>query len=54
VAAEPEDVSYLLEMAGQFLSPEMLRREHVISAFAGLRVLPRGRKRRSMPAGTTS
>jgi len=42
VAAEPEDVSYLLEMAGQFLSPEMLRREHVISAFAGLRVLPRG------------
>jgi glycerol-3-phosphate dehydrogenase len=41
-AAEPEDVSYLLEMASQFLRPEMLRREHLISAFAGLRVLPRG------------
>jgi len=41
VTAEPENVSYLLEMAGQFLGPEMLRREHVISAFAGLRVLPR-------------
>jgi glycerol-3-phosphate dehydrogenase len=42
VAAEPEDVSYLLEMANQFLRPEMLRSESVVSAFAGLRVLPRG------------
>ena len=49
VAAEPEDISYLLQVARHFLRPEMLRRECVISAFAGLRVLPRGRKRRSMP-----
>jgi len=42
VAAEPEDVSYLLEMAEQFLRPEMLRGERVVTAFAGLRVLPRG------------
>src|SRR3712207_692250 len=42
VAAEPEDVSYLLQVARRFLRPEMLRRERVISAFAGLRVLPRG------------
>ena len=42
VAAEPEDVSYLLQMANQFLRPEMLRAERVVSAFAGLRVLPRG------------
>ena len=42
VAAEPEDVSYLLQVARHFLRPEMLRRERVISAFAGLRVLPRG------------
>jgi glycerol-3-phosphate dehydrogenase len=42
VAAEPEDVSYLLQMANQFLHPEMLRSERVVSAFAGLRVLPRG------------
>lgn len=42
VAAEPADVSYLLDSAGQFLRPEMLRAERVISAFAGLRVLPRG------------
>jgi glycerol-3-phosphate dehydrogenase len=42
VAAEPKDVSYLLEMANQFLRPEMLRSERVVSAFAGLRVLPRG------------
>jgi glycerol-3-phosphate dehydrogenase len=41
-AAEPADVSYLLEVACQFLKPGMLRRERVISAFAGLRVLPRG------------
>jgi glycerol-3-phosphate dehydrogenase len=40
VAAEPEDVSYLLEGAKQFLRPEMLRVEHVVSAYAGLRVLP--------------
>ncbi|MBA2534833.1 MAG: glycerol-3-phosphate dehydrogenase/oxidase [Rubrobacter sp.] len=42
VAAQPEDVSYLLDSAGQFLCPELLRDERVISAFAGLRVLPRG------------
>jgi glycerol-3-phosphate dehydrogenase len=44
VAAEPEDVSYLLEMASHFLLPEMLRRERVVSVFAGLRVLPRGQQ----------
>jgi glycerol-3-phosphate dehydrogenase len=44
VAAEPEDVSYLLEMARHFLLPEMLRRERVVSVFAGLRVLPRGQQ----------
>jgi glycerol-3-phosphate dehydrogenase len=42
VAAEPEDVSDLLRMANQFLHPEILRSERVVSAFAGLRVLPRG------------
>jgi glycerol-3-phosphate dehydrogenase len=42
VAAEPADVSYLLNGAGEFLHPQMLRAERVISAFAGLRVLPRG------------
>lgn len=41
VAAEPEVVSYLLDVAGQFLNPEMLCGERVISSFAGLRVLPR-------------
>jgi glycerol-3-phosphate dehydrogenase len=42
VAAEPEDVCYLLHVANQFLRSEMLRRERVVAAFAGLRVLPRG------------
>ena len=42
VAAGSEDVSYLLDMAGHFLCPEMLRRERIVSAFAGLRVLPKG------------
>lgn len=42
VAAEPADASYLLDSAGQFLRPELLREGRVISAFAGLRVLPRG------------
>ena len=42
VAAEPADISYLLRMADQFLDQGMLREERVISAFAGLRVLPRG------------
>jgi glycerol-3-phosphate dehydrogenase len=42
VTAEPGDVSYLLQVANQFLRSEMLRRERVASAFAGLRVLPRG------------
>jgi glycerol-3-phosphate dehydrogenase len=44
VAAEPEDVCHLLEMASRFLRPEMLRRERVVSVFAGLRVLPRGQQ----------
>jgi len=42
VAAEPGDISYLLDTARQFLNPELLIRERVISTFAGLRVLPRG------------
>ncbi len=42
VAAEPDDISYLLQRAEQFLRPEILHRERVVSAFAGLRVLPRG------------
>ncbi len=42
VSAEPEDVSSLLEMAKGFLRPQMLGAGRVISAFAGLRVLPRG------------
>ena len=42
VAAEPEDISYLLQAARHFLRPEMLCHERVISAFAGLRVLPMG------------
>lgn len=42
VAAEPADVSYLLNSAEQFLHAEMLRAERVIFAYAGLRVLPRG------------
>jgi len=42
VAAEPADVSYLVETANQFLRPEMLCCERIVSSFAGLRVLPRG------------
>ena len=42
VAAEPRDISYLLQVANQFLCSEMLRGERVVSSFAGLRVLPRG------------
>jgi glycerol-3-phosphate dehydrogenase len=42
VAAGPADVSHLLQTAGAFLRPEILREERAISAFAGLRVLPRG------------
>ena len=42
VAAEPADISHLLRMAGQFLDQGTLREERVLSAFAGLRVLPRG------------
>jgi len=42
VAAEPEDIAFLLQVASHFLRPAMLRRERVICAFAGLRVLPRG------------
>jgi glycerol-3-phosphate dehydrogenase len=44
VAAEPEDVSCLLQMASQFLRSEMLSSERVVLAFAGLRVLPRGKQ----------
>lgn len=42
MAAETADVTSLLDTASHFLRPEMLRSERVISAFAGLRVLPRG------------
>ena len=42
VAAGPADISHLLRLADQFLVQEMLLEERVISAFAGLRVLPRG------------
>jgi glycerol-3-phosphate dehydrogenase len=42
VTAEPKDISYLLQVADQFLRPEILCGERVVSAFAGLRVLPRG------------
>jgi glycerol-3-phosphate dehydrogenase len=42
VGAGPEDVSCLLQVARRFLCTGMLRRERVISAFAGLRVLPMG------------
>jgi glycerol-3-phosphate dehydrogenase len=35
VDAEPADISHLLESAGQFLRPEMLRAERVISASPG-------------------
>lgn len=44
VVAGPADVAHLLKMANRFLRPEMLRGERVLSAFAGLRVLPRGEK----------
>jgi glycerol-3-phosphate dehydrogenase len=44
VDAEPEDISYLLEMASHFLRSEMLRLERVVWVFAGLRVLPRGKQ----------
>jgi glycerol-3-phosphate dehydrogenase len=43
VSAKPQDVSRLLQTAGEFRRPEMLREDRVISAFAGLRVLPRGK-----------
>jgi glycerol-3-phosphate dehydrogenase len=42
VAADPGDVSYLLQRASRFLSPERLGEASVVSAFAGLRVLSRG------------
>lgn len=41
VAPAPEEVSYLLAGASEFLSGEALREKAVIRAFAGLRVLPR-------------
>jgi glycerol-3-phosphate dehydrogenase len=44
LAVETGDVSYLLEKASRFLRPEILRRERVVSSFAGLRVLPRGQQ----------
>jgi glycerol-3-phosphate dehydrogenase len=42
VAAESKDISYLLRKAEQFLRAEVLQKERVVSAFSGLRVLPRG------------
>ncbi len=42
VSAQPQEVCNLLRMAERFLYPEMLGGGRVISAFAGLRVLPRG------------
>lgn len=42
VAPEPADLSALLDSASGFLAEEALRPERVISAVAGLRVLPRG------------
>src|SRR5215210_6794582 len=42
VAAETADVSYLLQTAKRFLHPGLLCGERIVSAFAGLRVLPRG------------
>ncbi len=42
VAPEPSELSTLLEAASEFLDGEALRPERVLSAFAGLRVLPRG------------
>jgi glycerol-3-phosphate dehydrogenase len=42
VCAEPADLSSLLDAASEFLAPEALRPGRVVSAFAGLRVLPRG------------
>ncbi len=42
VAPGPADVSSLLDAASEFVAREALRPERVISAFAGLRVLPRG------------
>jgi glycerol-3-phosphate dehydrogenase len=44
VAPGPADVSSLLDAASKFLAPEVLRPERVISAFAGLRVLPLGQE----------
>ncbi|MGH3145981.1 MAG: glycerol-3-phosphate dehydrogenase/oxidase [Rubrobacter sp.] len=41
VEPEPEEVSALLDAASGFVARESLCRERVISAFAGLRVLPR-------------
>ena len=42
VAPEAAEVSALLDAASRSLAPEALLPERVISAFAGLRVLPRG------------
>jgi glycerol-3-phosphate dehydrogenase len=42
VAPEPADVYSLLDAASEFLASEALRPQRLISAFAGLRVLPRG------------
>jgi glycerol-3-phosphate dehydrogenase len=42
VAADPTAVSHLLRTSHRFLAQGMLREERVVSAFAGLRVLPRG------------
>jgi glycerol-3-phosphate dehydrogenase len=44
VAPGPTEVSSLLDAASEFLAPEVLRSERVISSFAGLRVLPLGQE----------
>jgi len=43
VGAEPEDVDTVLREAAVGLPPEVLTRDRIRYAFAGLRVLPRGR-----------
>ena len=44
VAPGPADVSSLLDAASEFLAPKALLPKRVISAFAGLRVLPLGQE----------
>jgi glycerol-3-phosphate dehydrogenase len=42
VAVEPEEIDQILAEAGVALDSDVLEREHVCSAYAGLRVLPLG------------